>query len=151
MISVCMLTPFLQAAEALHAGLLSDAAAMKAMGTLVQAKTLRFDLSGSSTGMGMAMGGQMGAAGSAARPSTANPAAHARMQNMVRDIILPMWFASNDCGGTCCPLGGAGASSHDVYGPAIKPSFKHVAASHCKRASCLCALLAFAVPPPPSV
>lgn len=75
----------LQQAATLRSQLLDDANTVKALGTLVQAKTLRFDLAGGpSSGMSMGLDGlQHGGAGG--RPMTASPAASARLNSMVRE------------------------------------------------------------------
>ncbi|KAG2450606.1 hypothetical protein HYH02_004446 [Chlamydomonas schloesseri] len=61
--------------------LLADANAVKALGTLTQAKTLRLDIGGGA----LAAAASAAAGGTGTRPMTADPAAHMRLSNLVKD------------------------------------------------------------------
>ncbi|KAG2437986.1 hypothetical protein HXX76_005600 [Chlamydomonas incerta] len=62
--------------------LLADANTVKALGTLTQAKTLRLDIGGGA--LAAAASAAAGGAGGS-RPMTADPAAHMRLSNLVKD------------------------------------------------------------------
>ncbi|GLI64885.1 hypothetical protein VaNZ11_008275, partial [Volvox africanus] len=74
----------LAAAQKLRSQLLDDANAVKALGTLVQAKTLRLDFGGGSTAAAAGVGVPSGGAGGV-RPGTGDPAATVRLTNLVKE------------------------------------------------------------------